>query len=419
MNQIIHSGNYRGKIQVPPSKSDAQRAILAAGLAQGTSHLTNYGNSDDELVMQNFIRQIGAEIIEKKNRVLRVNGTNSFPSEATFQIGESGLSARLITAICAAHPGHFIIKGEGSLLERPMHSFQDILPMFGIHFQSNQGFLPLHISGGPMQGKKAQIDSSTGSQYLSGLLMALPMIDEDSSLNVHQLVSRPYVEMTLRTMSKFGVFIEQDSLQTFHIKGKQKYLPASYYIESDWSSASYWLVASALGLEIETGELNPQSLQADRLILSAFKAANCEVEFHQGNYKIHGKFRQAFEFDATHCPDLFPALTTFASLCPGTTILKGLKRLRYKESNRGEALQTEFAKLGVQIDLKEDEMFIHGRDQLRGAQVNSHRDHRIAMCLAIAGMFSETPIEISDSEAASKSYPEFWDHLNSLKTENQ
>jgi len=227
-------------------------------------------------------------------------------------------------------------------------------------------------------------------------------------------VSKPYVEMTLNTLKQFGIHIEHKALRSFSISGQQSYRACNYSIEGDWSSASYWLVASALGMPISVAGLNLTSLQADRSILDVFSAANCEVIQENDLIKINGKNKTSFSFDATDCPDLFPALTTFAALCPGTSEIKGVSRLQHKESNRGLTLQSEFAKLGIQIDLHDDLMIIHGKNQLIACQVSSHNDHRIAMCLAIAGMFSNSPLEIDGQEAVAKSYPRFWDDLESL-----
>ena len=413
--ETISARNYSGQLNVPPSKSDAQRALLAAAFANGKSTVTGLGKSQDELVMLKFIQDIGAQYSLISEHVIQVDGIKKFPSEGKFFVGESGLSTRLITAMCSAHEGTFKIDGEGSILKRPMKFFENYLPHFGGRIETTNGFLPI-TTVGPLKGRTATLDCSSGSQFLSGLLMALPLVDGDSKLKVLNLVSTPYVEMTLNTLKKFGIIINHSELSSFSIAGNQTYIATNYNIESDWSSASYWLVASALGMNISCKGLNLNSLQADRAILSAFEKANCSFLENSNRLQINGDSRKAFTFDATDCPDLFPALATFASLTSGTTRIFGLKRLKEKESDRGVALQTEFGKLGITIELNSNEMIIHGKDKIEGGTVNSHDDHRIAMCLGIAGMFAESPISIQGSESVSKSYPNFWKDLNTLMT---
>ena len=182
-------------------------------------------------------------------------------------------------------------------------------------------------------------------------------------------------------------------------------------MEGDWSSASYWLVASALGQDIQVNGLTLESLQADKAILEAFESANCTVVQSENGVQIHGNERKTFVFDATHCPDLFPALATLASLTSGISMIKGVHRLQNKESNRGIVLQTEFKKLGVQIDLDADVMCIHGQSSISGGTIDAHNDHRIAMCFGVLGMFTTTPIIIDGAEAVIKSYPRFWEEL--------
>jgi 3-phosphoshikimate 1-carboxyvinyltransferase len=295
-----------------------------------------------------------------------------------------------------------------------MHFFEEILPQFGAKVKSQNGYIPIEIEG-PMHGSEISLDGSLSSQYLSGLLMALPLLETESRLSVENLKSIPYVQMTLNTLTQFGIEIQHQNFEQFIIAGKQKYLPTNYIIEGDWSAASYWLVASALGQNIKISGLSLTSLQADKAILKAFETANCTIIFDENQISIEGNKRKSFQFDATHCPDLFPALATFAALCDGRSDIKGISRLKHKESDRGEVLKSEFEKLGVNIVLNEqdDTMHIYGKNSIEGGKVNSHNDHRIAMCLAIAGMFAEAEIEIDEAESVGKSYLNFWEDFTS------
>lgn len=424
-NKTILPGKYQGVISIPSSKSDGQRAILAAALSKGISTVHNIGNSDDELAMLEAVKQLGATVNQESDQSWTFKGIADFPKEATLFMRESGLGTRLITGVCAANEGHFKITGSGSILKRSMDFFEIYLPYFGAEIKTDHGHLPFEITR-PMQAfaERSQInaqvviDGSQSSQYISSLLMALPLLPVESRLEVENLKSIPYLKMTLNTLAKFGISILHQDLKHFIIAGNQHYLSTTYHVEGDWSSASYWLVASALGQKVSVHGLDLASLQADRQILKAFEAANCSVVYLDEAIYIQGKNRKAFEFDATHCPDLFPALVTFAALCEGESKISGVHRLANKESNRGEALKTEFAKLGIQIHLEDDLMRIEGKNQLAGGEVFSHNDHRIAMCLAIAGLFSDSPITISEPNCVSKSYADFWLDLEKLYQED-
>ncbi len=412
---IVYPGKYAGNIKIPSSKSDSQRAILAAGLAQAKSILRNVGHSSDELNMLRNIAEFGAKV-KQENGVFSIEGTRSFPNQLRLNVGESGLGARLVTSILLAQKGKFEVLGEGTLRTRSMSFFGDHFKGKISLIDDDNGHLPIRLEG-PFEGGKLTVNGSQSSQYISGLLMALPLISNNSELIVEKLNSKPYVQMTLDTLLKFGIKIYHEDLEHFHIVGNQKYQAADYTIEGDWSSASYWLVASALGNQISVEGLNRQSLQADRAILNAFSAANCTVQFSENKIFVDGRARKAFTFDATDCPDLFPSLAVLAALTPGKSTILGLNRLANKESNRGLTVQEEFKKLGISVLLDEEmnAMIIDGNGSVHGGSVFSHHDHRIAMSLAILGQFAESSVEINHPEAVTKSYPTFWQDLESLK----
>lgn len=408
MKQVIFSCELKGNLIAPSSKSDGQRAILAAGLSKGTTLLHRIGESDDEQAMLRNICQLGAKMGSTIAEFTEIKGIQQFPKSAELNAGESGLGMRLITGVCAGQEGEFIINGEGSLLKRPQAFFEQHLTQMGVRISSNEGFLPITVSG-KMIGGKVEIDGSASSQFLSGMLMSLPLIEEDSTLIVHNLKSIPYVQMTLNTLKSFGIKIEHENFQRFSITGNQSYHCDEYMIEGDWSSASYWLVASALDQNISISGLNLESAQADKALLKILMDANCIVNLDDDGISIDGSERIPFSADATHSPDLFPALVTLAAFCDGVSTISGVHRLKNKESDRGVVLQEEFGKLGLKIELDGDQMLIHGGTKLANTEVDSHNDHRIAMCLAIAGAKLEGEMIISGAEAVSKSYPSFWD----------
>ncbi len=220
--------------------------------------------------------------------------------------------------------------------------------------------------------------------------------------------------MTLRTLDRFGVRIDQQNMKAFTISGGQSYQATEYFVESDWSAAAFWLVAATIGHSVQVKGLNRQSLQADRMVLDALSVANCGYEFEHDVLTVDGSGRKCFQFDATDCPDLFPALVVLAAFCDGLSEIHGAERLKNKESDRGKTLKQEFGKLGLKIDLMGDRMLIHGGGLLRGTEVDSHGDHRIAMALAIVSTRIEGRTTIRNAEAVGKSYPDFWKDLSKL-----
>lgn len=413
MIKIVNPGIRRGTVRIPASKSDGQRAYLAAALAKGTSVITGWGESNDERAMREALRSLGAKIILAENGELHISGWEHYPEEVTISAGESGLGIRLLAFVCATQSGITHIQGEGSLVNRPMEVIANSLPEFGATCHTTDGFVPLQISG-PLKGASVEVDGSLSSQFISGLLMALPLASEQSELRVKDLKSGPYVAMTLQTLKAFGIAVHYSDLSCFEIPGGQSYKQAVYQVDADWSSAGYWLVAAATGHQITVSGLRNDSLQADKALLHILENAGCVLTETDRGYVIEGSNRCAFEADATDCPDLFPAMVAFAAACEGMSVIKGANRLVHKESHRGLTLQSEFAKLGLRIDLEGDYMHIHGTGKLTGGEVVSHHDHRIAMCLAIAGLNADAPVTIHGAEAVAKSYPDFWEHLAQL-----
>lgn len=413
MEKIIAQIPLHGFVQIPPSKSDAQRALIAALLAKGQSSIYNFGSSDDERNLLKLIQKMGAIIVNQEGKI-ELFGAPKLQFSGSYTIGESGLALRILTSVFALNANNVSIKGTGTLRKRSMDFFDKVLPLFGVSFQSSEGFLPFHLDG-KLKGGNVVIDGSQSSQYISGLLIALPLVEGTSRLTVENLTSKPYIQMTMNTLQKFGVVIETKDFKEFIIPGNQHYLSNDYTIESDWSSASCWLVAAALGAEIKVQGLSMSSLQADKKILNALMTANCNVRFELDGIMVDGTERKAFSFDANHCPDLFPALVTLAAFTEGETRIAGANRLKNKESDRAKVLMKEFGKLGVKISQLEDELIIQGQKNVNGGIVDSHHDHRIAMCMAITGLFTEEKVTIKNADAVSKSYPNFWEHLEQLQ----
>ncbi len=413
MKTTIHKGRIAGSITAPASKSYAQRAVAAALLAGGETTLTHLDLCNDTRAALDVARRLGASVSHEGTTYTIHGGLN--PVSTKLNIGESGLATRLFTPIASLCHMPITINGEGSILRRPIEMMEEPLQALGVEVISNGGYLPISVKG-PMRGGEIHVDGSLSSQFITGLLMALPLSPNDTVLHVENLKSRPYVDMTIDLAARFGVAIEHNNYEQFYIAGGQHYTPCTYNIEGDWSGASCLLVAGATAGSITIRNLNHISLQADLAIIEALARAGAEIITTNSSVTVHGGPLHAFEFDATDCPDLFPALAALAASCEGTSVLTGTQRLTYKESNRAETIAEVFGRLGIGVDLSEENTMRITGGPVSSAVVDSHNDHRIAMAAAIAALSSDDSVVIEGADAADKSYPNFWNDLDTLRS---
>lgn len=412
MQVTVSPAIIKGTVTANPSKSAMQRAVAAALLAKGKSIIRNPGLSNDCLAALEVAENLGAKIKREADYFeITSNGVAPFYDE--INCGESGLGIRMFTPIAALSSLPITIEGHGSLTTRPMDFFEEVLPQLDVKCSTQGGKLPLHIQG-PLHPKDITIDGSLSSQFLTGLLMAYGAVAENVTITVTELKSKPYIALTLQLMAHFGVQVEEKNFETFHFGKKQAYNPCDYTVEGDWSGAAFLLVAAAVAGKAEVQHLNTSSAQSDKAILEALEKAGAHLMSGVFTVNIEKGGLNAFEIDATDCPDLFPPLVALAANCNGTTKIKGVSRLAHKESDRGITLQAEFGKMGIKIDLEGDIMLVHGGTGIKGARVHSHNDHRIAMACAVAALTADGPVIIDSAEAINKSYPEFYDHLELL-----
>ncbi|MGD9994330.1 MAG: 3-phosphoshikimate 1-carboxyvinyltransferase [Salinivirgaceae bacterium] len=411
MIKVIHPSAIQGEVKAPASKSFMQRAIALSVLADDETLIENPSRCDDALAGLNIAASFGCRIYDNGSFISIIPSKEALPQK--LFCGESGLAIRLFAPIAAlfAHPVE--LAAEGSLLKRPAGFVTHTLQQFGVKVESNNGFPPISIQG-PINAGKADLDGSLSSQFLSGLLIALPKAKGNSVLKVKNLMSIPYVSMTLQAIEAFGGNIENKDYQEFIVPGNQTYKGGTYKIEGDWSGAAGLLVAGAIAGKITVKELQSASLQADVAILKALQQAGARINKEEEQLTVSKPAElQAFDFDALHCPDLFPVLTALAANCKGTSKIHGVHRLVHKESNRGEALKQEFNKIGINIDIQDDIMYITGGTVTSG-KVNAHNDHRMAMALSLAALNASGPITIEDALCVNKTYPGFYNDLEIL-----
>lgn len=413
MNRTIYPSLISGTIDSPASKSYTQRAIAISTLTNGTTTLTNFGLCNDTEAAMGVAQNLGALLL-LKDRTLTIEAKNIKLENRVLNIGESGLSTRLFTPFASLLTYPVTITGHGSIMTRPIDMMIKPLTELGVKISSNAGKLPIELCGA-MQGGEITIDGSLSSQFLTGLLISLPVCQNDSIINVTNLKSKPYIDMTLEVMKSFNVDVINENYERFIICGAQKYTPTTYNIEGDWSGASCLLVAGATNGDITIENLNINSLQADKAILNALKDAGATLFTDKTSVTVKKSELKGFNFDATECPDLFPALVALASACNGETTLTGTSRLTHKESDRAKTLKEIYETMGVEIDISNDNvMIIKGGDIRGGVTIDSHNDHRIAMSAAVATLRADTANTITNSECVNKSYNDFYNDLESV-----
>ena len=402
-----------GELIIPSSKSFSQRAVACALLSNEKSIIKNFGDSSDELTALEILRN--SKSISVKNNTLTIYpsiGIHLTKNELLFN--ESGLSSRLFTPLLATLTNKIKLNGNGSLLKRPMELFDQILPDLEVDFQSNNGKLPFLIKG-PLKPKSIEIDGSLSSQFISGLIYAYIGSKSLSNQSIKLLnpSSIPYLELSLDVLEKFGVNLSIKN-NTIQFNGPYQLKPCQITIENDWSSASFFIVAAALKGVIHFKGMNPNSFQADRKILLALKEFGANYYWKNDTLTVSKSSCKFFNFDATHCPDLFPALAVLGSFGNSKSTIKGVQRLFSKESNRAKTIVSELTKLGANIEIKEDIMHIYPAGKPIDFKVDSCNDHRIAMASAIFSIMLDQPVEITHAEAVNKSFPSFYKLLDSL-----
>lgn len=411
MNKTINPAQIAGEVRLPCSKSYAQRALAASLLCEGETTLSNIELCDDTRYAMDVITGLGAQIRQTNNTEYTIKGGLN-PIADTINTGESGLATRLFTPIAALYDKSITITGKGTMMRRPIGMMIDPLRNLGVQVATD-GYLPITVKG-PLTGGETTVDAHVSSQFLTGLLMSLPLAQQDTILQVEQPNSLPYLAVTVDLASKFRIRMEHNGFKEFFIPGGQHYAPAKLHIEGDWSCAAFMLVAGAIAGEVTARAMNTLSLQADIAIIEALTKAGAVIITTPNEITVRYRELNGFDFDATQRPDLFPILAVLGANCEGTTRIRGVNRLQYKESNRAEAIYTEFSKLGMRVEFDEDIMVIHG-SQLSGGTVDSCSDHRIAMAAAIAALTATGPVTITNAQAVTKSYPRFWEDLETLR----
>lgn len=401
-----------GTVTVPPSKSDVHRAVICAMLSGGVCKISPVALSNDIRATIDCAAALGAKI-EIENNILTVDGSEVFKNKtAGLNCGESGSTLRFFVPVAAAGGVSARFSGQGSLLSRPVGIFADILPKNGVECQTD-GTLPLSVSG-QLKSGRYELPGNISSQFITGLLFSLPLLEGDSEIALTSpLESRGYIDMTVRTMSKFGVSIETTDFG-WKIKGGQKYCPTDYKTDGDWSQAAFFMVSAAIGGSATVKNVSRDSAQGDRAVAEILKRFGARVVQSDNEVFVEKSVLTAVTIDASQIPDLVPALAVCAAFASGTTKIINAARLRIKESDRLSSTAAMLNALGGSVKELPDGLEITGTKKLCGGSVDGRNDHRIIMSAAACAAGADGDIICSDALSVNKSFPDFFEVYNSF-----
>lgn len=414
MKAIIHPSKVHGEITIPPSKSMAHRAIICAALSKGTSTITNISYSDDIIATLDGIQQLGAQIKHDKDCVC-IKGISDFTQlkSNTIFCNESGSTLRFFIPIFSLCNQEIQFTGKNRLLKRPQTIYEDIFHDQNLIYQHNEEAITIH---GALKSGHYKLQGDVSSQFISGLLFALPLLDSDSTIHIKEpFESRSYVDLTLEMLHHFQIEAFYQDANTIYIKGNQTYQATTYQVEGDYSQMAFYAVLAAINNDLTINGITSDSKQGDKTILSILQNASIPTKEISCGYHITHKEIKGSEIDLQNCPDLGPILCVLGMYAKGTTRIYNAQRLRYKESDRIAAMEEELKKCNVQIRTNESEIIINGKNEYAGnVTLHSHNDHRIVMSLCVAATMFHQSITIENAEAINKSYPDFFKDMASI-----
>lgn len=394
-----------GSVQIPPSKSVAHRMIIAAALAKGKSVISNLYPSVDILATIDCMRQLGAQI-DFKDDVAVIRGIEKLPEKAVLDCHESGSTMRFLIPVACALGVECTFIGRGKLPQRPITPYLEQFPKHGIEFDLSDAkegeILPCTVRGKLTSGR-FEVDGGISSQFITGLLLALPLLEGDSEIALtSHLESRPYVDITIGCLRAFGGDVAETE-HSYTVKGGQVFTAHDGDVEGDYSQAAFFRVANSLGCDIQIDGLRDNSYQGDKQIMEI--CANAE----NADGTLNG-----FSIDCSDIPDLVPILTVLASFCKGKSEITNVARLRIKESDRLAAISDCLNRIGGRVTAFEDSLEIEGVESLSGGEIDCYNDHRIPMAMSVAAVKCKEPLILRGAQCVSKSYPNFFEHYNSL-----
>ena len=423
LNPILR---VEGEINLPGSKSLSNRALLLAALAHGTTEVTNLLDSDDIRHMLNALKSLGVsyELSSDKTvcTITGVGGAFNWQNGLSLFLGNAGTAMRpLAAALClkGQQEAEVVLTGEPRMKERPIKHLVDALVQVGANVQylEQEGYPPLAIRNTGLQGGKVQIDGSISSQFLTALLMTAPLAEGDMEIQIMgELVSKPYIDITLAMMKDFGVTVENQNYQTFIVKGNQSYIsPKRYLVEGDASSASYFLAAGAIKGNVKVTGIGKNSIQGDRLFAYVLEKMGAKITWGEDFIQAEQAPLHGVDMDMNHIPDAAMTIATTALFAEGETVIRNIYNWRVKETDRLSAMATELRKIGAEVEEGEDFIRIQplALAQFQAAEIATYNDHRMAMCFSLIAL-SNTPVTILDPKCTAKTFPTYFSEFEKL-----
>jgi len=411
-----------GEINLPGSKSLSNRALLLAALAEGTTKITNLLESDDTRHMLNALKQLGINytLSEDKKECSIVGNAGALHCDTAQELflGNAGTAMRPLCAALCLGEGSYLLTGEPRMKERPIGHLVDALRQAGadISYIENEGYPPLQIEAGGLKGGEVSIDGAISSQFLTALLMAAPMAKNDMHITIiGELVSKPYIDITLHIMQAFGVEVENNDYKTFTVKAGQTYKAVeSFMVEGDASSASYFLAAAAIkGGTVKVTGIGRNTIQGDVQFVDVLEIMGARVEWGDTYISVTRDALNAIDMDFNHIPDAAMTIATMALFCEGTTTLRNIYNWRVKETDRLYAMATELRKVGAEVEEGEDYLKITSPKVLKHAAIDTYDDHRMAMCFSLLAL-DPVSVTINEPECTAKTFPTYFDVLKSI-----
>jgi 3-phosphoshikimate 1-carboxyvinyltransferase len=412
MKISVYKSEVKGKARAPSSKSYTIRGVVCAALAKGESEIVYPLSSDDTDALLNVLSQIGVRVRQRRDSWQVTGGSFHKPDTDLF-CGESAATLRFMTALCSLVPGGCRLVAGPSLARRPVKSLIQALRQLGVDCSCQDEVAPVVVDGGSLKGGVTELPGNISSQFVSALLFIAPLAEAGVIIRLTTpLASKPFMLMTLDCLEKFGVKVERSAGLTEYIVPRQTYKPARYQVEGDWSSASYLLALGAVSGEVVVENLNPQSLQGDKIILDFLRDMGALVDIKNNSIRVRRSGLSAIRADLSDCIDLLPTMAVLAAMANGVSEFVGIDRARIKESNRVSAVREGLEKMGIKVTEERDRLTIAGSEP-KASVIDTRNDHRIAMAFSVLGSVVSGMI-INDAECVSKTFPEFWDILKSI-----
>ena len=412
----------QGEVNVPGSKSLSNRALLLAALAEGETRLTNVLDSDDIRHMLKALSSLGVEYTLTDNNttctVTGLGGAFAHDHPLELFLGNAGTAMRPLCAALAASQVAVSLTGEPRMEERPIGDLVDSLQQAGaqIEYQKNTGYPPLTIKGQSLKGGDITVDGSVSSQFLTALLMAAPLFEQTTNIHINgELVSKPYIDITLNTMAQFGVEVTNNNYRCFTIEAGQRYVsPGKFLVEGDASSASYFLAAGAIkGGTVKVTGIGKDSIQGDIRFAEVLEQMGAKISWHSDYIEVTGAPLSGISMDMNHIPDAAMTIATTALFAKGPTTISNIYNWRVKETDRLHAMATELKKLGAQVDEGQDYITVTPPENLSHVAIDTYNDHRIAMCFSLVAL-SATPVTINDPGCTAKTFPDYFERFATL-----